>query len=204
MKLLIVTLFLILTSCAYKTKTDIKPNFVYENQTLDTTKIKFNGYYNILDTVLIKDVRRGDYGKRNCDIYKTINLKVFGKTKNIFNSYRDTKDNSAFSCEFYKEEFERYKLYNIDYEKFIIKNDSIYTYSLQLITVGAGQRVPVYCNYRGFVKNRDTIIDWKVIPPYPKDFTKFVIEKNKDLFEPKTLYFVKTDAVNCLKIDEFK
>lgn len=201
MKILIILLCIIFLSCSEVKQ--LKASSFIDNQ-IDTTKIHFDGYYNTLDTITIKDIRRGDYGKRNCDIYKTISLKIFGKTKNIFNSYKDTKDSSALFCRFYEQEFNRYKLNNIDFEKFTIKNDSIYTYTLQLITVGAGQRVPVYCNYRGFVRNRDTITDWKVIPPYPKDFSKFVIEKNKDLFEPKTLYFVKTNAVKCLKIDEFK
>lgn len=106
------------------------------------------------------------------------------------------------NCEFYQKENDRYSKYKIKYSKFTIKNDSIYTYHAILITVAAGQRVPVWCNFRGYVKNKDTITDWKIIPPYPKDFTKSVKKWNADLFKPHTLYFVKTDAVKCLQMND--
>jgi hypothetical protein len=237
MKKIILGLCVIISSCAYRPKVDVKPISIIESYKLDTTKIRFNGYYNVLDVSVIKipncdinetkvksnftsngnvDKKRDSIifavkskncennGKRNSDVYKSIDLMVFGKTNFFYFEYEKIIDNSAQKCFFYEEIYKRHKLYNFRYERFSIKNDSIYGYVSPLITVGAGQRVPVYCNYRGYVKNRDTITDWKVIPPYPKDFTKFVIEKNKDLFQPKTLYFVKTDAVKCLKMDEFK
>lgn len=200
--LILITITFLLTSCAYKISEPIQPLSIIESCKLDTTKIRFDGYYNTLDTLVVKDKRRSDYGKSNSQLYKTIHLKIFGKNKKQFISFDNTKDNSALTCEFYNKEFDRYKLYGIKCPKFTIKNDSIYSYDIDLITVSAGQRVPVGFNYRGFVKNRDTIIDWKIIPPYPKDLTKFVLEVNKDFFKPKTLYFVKTDAVKCLKIDE--
>jgi hypothetical protein len=56
-------------------------------------------------------------------------------------------------------------------------------------------------NYRGYIKNRDTITDWKAIKPYPKDITKNAVSLNPRLFNPQTLYFVKTDAVKCLQIN---
>ncbi len=201
MKKIIFISILVFSSCAYKVKTSIKPLTVIESQKLDTTKIRYNGYYNkIVDTFVYSNGLRYDFPKSI-----TNELIVFSKNKKIYiNDNTATRDSSSFNCKYYKEIYTRLKLYNVDLPNFTVKNDSIYTFFDAIITVGGGQRVPVYCNYRGYVKNRDTIADWKVIPPYPKDFTKFVIEKNKDLFEPKTLYFVKTDAVKCLKIDEFK
>jgi hypothetical protein len=77
---------------------------------------------------------------------------------------------------------------------------------LRLKTARSGDHRRAFsCNNKlcraDFVKTRDTITEWKVIPPYPKDFTKFVKKINKHLFEPHTLYFVKTDAVKCLQME---
>lgn len=57
-------------------------------------------------------------------------------------------------------------------------------------------------NFRGIIKNRDTITDWKVVPPYPNGLNKEDLDyySNKSGLVPKTLYFVKTDAVRCLNV----
>ncbi len=198
MKKLILIMTVILTGCAYKVKTSIQPFSIIESYKLDTTKIRYNGYYNkIVDTLYTFDGLKYSVPRKMAN-----ELVVFNKNKNIFiDANESTNDSSSFSCKYYQKIVTRLKKYNSNYLKYTIKNDSLYTYNGVLITVGAGQRVPVYCNFRGYVKNRDTITDWKVIPPYPKDFTKFVKKINKNLFEPHTLYFVKTDAVKCLQMD---
>jgi hypothetical protein len=197
MKKIILITTLILAGCAYKVKTPIKPISFIETHELDTTKIRFNGYYHLIeDTVVFTNGYKYIFPSD-----KTSNLRIFNKNKNLYFNSGKINEYSPLTCEFYKKENDRYNRYKIKYLRYTIKNDSLYTYNYILITVGAGQRVPVYCNFRGFVKNRDTITNWKVIPPYPKDFTKFVKERNKDLFEPHTLYFVKTDAVKCLDMD---
>ena len=198
MKKLIVILTIVLTGCAYKVKTPIQQISFIETNELDTTKIRFNGYYHLIEDTVVytngyKYIFKSD---------KTSNLRIFNKNKYLYFNSGKINEYSPLTCEYYKKENNRYKKYEIKYPKYTIKNDSLYTYHSILITVGAGQRVPVYCNFRGFVKNKDTIIDWKVIPPYPKDFTEFVIENNKHLFKSHTLYFIKTDAVKCLKMDE--
>lgn len=198
MKKLILLITVVLYGCAYKVKSPIQPVSFIETHKLDTTKIRYNGYYNkIVDSLYTFDGLKYSVPRKLAN-----ELIVFNKNKNIFiDANESTSDSSSFNCKYYKETHDRYNRYGIKYPKFTIKNDSIYTYHGILITVGAGQRVPVNCNFRGYIKNRDTIIDWKIIPPYPKDFTKFVKEINKDLFEPYTLYFVKTDAVKCLQMD---
>jgi hypothetical protein len=198
MKKLILITTVIVTACAYKVKEPIRPMSFIETCELDTTKIRYDGYYNkIVDTLYTFD------GLKYSVQRKTANeLVVFNKNKNVFiDANESTNDSSSFNCMYYQKIASRIKKYKIKYLKYTIKNDSLYTYNYILITVGAGQRVPVYCNFRGFVKNRDTITDWKLIPPYPKDFTKSVLKWNADLLEPHTLYFVKTDAVKCLKME---
>lgn len=197
MKKLILIITVIITGCAYTVKTPIQPLSFIETQNLDTTKIRYNGYYHLIeDTVVYTNGFKYVFPSD-----KTSNLRIFNKNRNIYFNSGKINEYSPLTCEFYQKENNRYSKYGIKYTKFTIKNDSIYTYHGILITVGAGQRVPVNCNFRGFIKNKDTITDWKIIPPYPKDFTKSVKERNKNLFEPHTLYFVKTDAVKCLKMD---
>jgi hypothetical protein len=198
MKKLILIISIILTGCAYKVKTPIQPISFIATNLLDTTKVRYNGYYNkIVDTIVYSNGYKYSFPKS-----VTNDLIVFNKNKNIYvDDATATKDSLSFNCKYYNEIHNRYKLYSNKFDTFTIRKDSIYTYFACLITVGAGQRVPINCNFRGFIKNKDTIIDWKIIPPYPKDFTKSVKERNKDLFEPHTLYFVKTDAVKCLQMD---
>jgi hypothetical protein len=197
MRKLIVLITIVLISCAYKVKTPIEPISFIETHELDTTKIRYDGYYHLIEDTVVytngyKYVFLSD---------KTSNLRIFNKNKNIYFNSGKVNEYSPLTCEFYQKENDRYNKYKIKYLKYTIKNDSLYTYNGILITVGAGQRVTVLCNFRGFIKNKDTITDWKVIPPYPKDFTKSVLKRNADLIEPHTLYFVKTDAVKCLKMD---
>lgn len=194
--ILIITLFL--TSCAYKVKTPVQAISIIEAYKLDTTKIRFNGYYNLIaDTIAFSNGYKYTFARHTTD-----NLTVFNQNKNIYICGGATIDNSAKSCEFYQRIVNWSQTHKEDYlGKYTIKNDSIYAYALTHIVIRAGGVADVYCNYRGYVKNRDTIIDWKIIQPYPKDFTKFVIENNKNLLKPHILYFVKTDAVKCLKMD---
>jgi hypothetical protein len=61
-----------------------------------------------------------------------------------------------------------------------------------------GMRLKLYeCNYIGIIKNRDTITDWHIVPPYPKANPKFN-ENFHDLLEPHTLYFIKSTALSKL------
>ncbi len=189
---------IIVTGCAYKVKTPILPVSFIETYPLDTTKVKYNGYYNLIaDTITFTNGYKYTFPRHITD-----GLTVFNQNKNVYICGGATLDNSALSCEFYQSIVNWSKMHNEDYlGKYTIKNDSIYAYALAHIVITAGRVADVYCNYRGFVKNRDTITDWKVIPPYSKDFTKFVIENNQSLLNPHTLYFVKTDAVKCLEMD---
>ncbi len=198
MKNLLLIIIVIFTSCAYKIKEPIQSTSFIDSVTLDTTKIRFDGFYNLIeDTIIFRNGTKYYFPRSN-----TNNVRIFNKNKNLYFSSGKINEYSPLNCEFYQKENKRYNEYNIKYPKFTIKNDSIYTYHGILITVGAGQRIPVFCNFRGFVKTRDTITDWKIIPPYPKDFTKFVKKNNEELFKPHTLIFIKTNAVKCLEMDK--
>ncbi|MEO6189062.1 MAG: hypothetical protein ABIO44_00570, partial [Saprospiraceae bacterium] len=53
-------------------------------------------------------------------------------------------------------------------------------------------------NFKGYIKNRDTIIDWKMVAPFPKKVNlkwNEIFTQNK---LPKTLYFMKNNAIRAL------
>lgn len=199
MKRLILIITVILTGCAYKVKTQIQPLSIIETYKLDTTKIRFDGYYNnIVDTIFYSNGYKYNFPKSSI----SDRLVVFNKNKNIYIEGGATIDSSSFTCKYYQDIEIWYKTHNENYlGRFTIKNDSVYAYALTSIRIRAGGVTDVYCNYKGYIKNRDTITDWGIVPPYSEDFTKFVIENNKNLLRPHTLYFVKTDAVKCLQMD---
>ena len=199
MKRLILIMTVILNGCAYKVKTPTQPFSIIETYKLDTTKVRYDGYYNnIVDTIFYSNGYKYNFPRSSI----TDRMVVFNKNKNIYIENGATIDSSSFTCKYYKDIGIWYKTHNDDYlGLYTIKNDSLYAYDLTSIRIRAGGVADVYCNYRGYVKNQDTITDWKIIPPYPKDFTKFVIENNKNLLKPHSLYFVKTDAVKCLQMD---
>ena len=54
-----------------------------------------------------------------------------------------------------------------------------------------GMRLKTFtAHFEGTIKNRDTILDWKMVPPYPKAPGKFNNDF-KDLLRPKLLYFIE-------------
>lgn len=197
MKKTLLILIFIFSSCAYKPKPDVKPFSFLETHPLDTTKVRFDGYYTeIPDTIVYANGYQYKLKRHFAH-----GLSVLAKNKKIY-SYEGILDNKEpLKCDFYEEERNRIKKNGAELDKFTIKNDSLYTTGYALVTIWGGRKYPIFCNFRGFVKNRDTITDWKIVPPYPKDFTKFVFTNNDHLLKPHTLYFVKTDAVKCLKMD---
>ncbi|MEO4004116.1 hypothetical protein [Flavobacterium sp. CAU 1735] len=202
MKKIILIMSLVSMGSAYKVPFPIKPVSFIETHKSDTSKIRFNGFYNTLDTAIINRQNDIYFGKSSHELYSSLYLVIFGRNKKIYIDGVETFGNKPFTCEYYKRIRDWNKLHKEEYlGNYTIKNDSIYAHVEVRTVTSAGRIKSIYCNYRGYIKNKDTITDWKVIAPYPKDFTKFVIEKNQWLFKSKTLYFVKTDAVKCLQMD---
>lgn len=55
-----------------------------------------------------------------------------------------------------------------------------------------GMRVKLFeAHFTGTLKNSDTILDWRMVPPYPKAPKKFNGDF-KDLIAPKMLYFMES------------
>ena len=215
---------------------------ISDSNALDTTRVRFDGFYNVLDNSIIQikdcedlikekqteksktidDIVFGskkdrisdsiisankvkyceDNGKKYSDVFTSTCLVVFNKKRESYIDYGSNRDDKPYKCSYYKTISEWHKDHKKEFfGSYTIKKDSIYAYvPITLLTWGLIQRT-VNCNYRGYIKNRDTITDWKIIPPYPNGTNEFIRENNKQLFNPQTLYFVKTDAVKCLQMD---
>lgn len=51
-------------------------------------------------------------------------------------------------------------------------------------------------HYRGILKNRDTIVQWQMVPPYPKVNMKWNKERFDLLCTPKTLHFFESKKLS--------
>ncbi len=54
-----------------------------------------------------------------------------------------------------------------------------------------------YVNFEGEILNKETIINWHIVEPLPK-LSNSEMKMNQDLFIPKKLYFIKSNAVGFL------
>lgn len=198
MRLVILIVLMIFSSCM-STKQITPYSFIHDP--VDNSRLQFNGFYNTLDTISLDNEGNKSY-KHLTALYWVI----FNKNQKIYVSSgaSTSTSNVAFDCNYYKrinDSYRKEKVNVIGY--YTIKGDSIYA-SLPIYFIRPGM-VPKLCdaNYRGFIKNKDTITDWKVIPPYPIKIGKFEkrFQPNSHLFEPQTLYFIKTDAIKCLQMD---
>ncbi len=73
---------------------------------------------------------------------------------------------------------------------YVVKNDTIWV-KTPIELNGAGMTPFLYEAYfQGEIKNRDTIVNWHMIPPYPKADRK-LNNYFKDLVKPTELYFIE-------------
>ncbi len=185
---LLISLILIFHSHLIK-EIDTEPSGIETNFT-DTTRIRFDGIYNTLDTSILLS------GKKASEHYTSNCLAVFTKNNQAIRIIGATVDNSFKECAFYK------KIKKEQIGEYYVKGDSIYA-CIPTTFVLPGMRYRLYrAFFRGFIKNKDTIINWQMMPPYPVKLSKFVRERNTWLLEPQSLYFIKVEAVHCLEDKE--
>jgi hypothetical protein len=197
MKKIAMLIFLLCYSCIYKPKQPLSPISFIKTFPMDKSKIRFDGFYNNSSLDSLKLCCK-DYN--NATSYEKV---IFLENKKIKSDYFSvTIGNEPFTCEHYQNSVKWHKENKKEYlGDFTIKNDSIYAYVPIYLPLTGHRFVQINFNYRGYLKNKDTITNWKVIPPYPADITKIAVSLNPRLFKPQTLYFVKTDAVKCLQMD---
>lgn len=147
----------------------------------DTSQVYFSGFYNT-----VNDVDEKYFSLREVVFCKNGKIKIWNGA-----SYNQ----EALTCDFYK------KVSKNQFGSFAISQNVIDAY-LPVVVIKRGMVYKTLnAHYQGYIKNRDTIINWKIVPPFPKEVGKWevMLENNKKLFSPQTLYFVKTDAVKCLQ-----
>ncbi len=54
-----------------------------------------------------------------------------------------------------------------------------------------------FAYFEGEIKNRDTIVNWRMVEPYPKAPRKFN-DDFKELIEPKLMYFIESKELLAL------
>lgn len=157
------------------------------NKFENANKLKYNGIYNTLDTQILACGQRAD--KR----YTTNSFAFFTRNNRVFREIGVNIDNSFRECEYFR------KIQKENYGKYYIQGDSIFA-RLPTTIILRGMRYKTFvANFSGCIKNSDTIISWKLVPPYPVKFTKFVKEHNKTIIEPQILYFIENNSVDCVK-----
>lgn len=161
------------------------PSYINEVVTIDTTKIRFDGFYSGIDTT--------DH------YYTSIQQTIFNKEGRVFISGFNTINECVYTCDYYK--FIKNKDEKMGY--FTFKNNEIHAYlPVNIFTSGMAFK-KYYSYFKGSIKNKDTITDWKMVKPYPTIVDDWVLElpNNQSLFKPKTMHFIKTEAVKCLEIE---
>lgn len=151
----------------------------------DSTKIRFDGYYSAYDSF-----SKNSFINTNPPCISLYPLVFIKKNRLFFLGTCVTYD--AFQrCDFYK------KIKTNYIGNFVIKGDSIFAYTPTEFNVWGMRGKPYYTNYSGYLKNSDTIINWRMIPPYPNVDLRFNECFYNDTI-PRKLSFIKTDAVKCL------
>lgn len=161
-------------------------------QTISSSKpkqiaIRTDGLYSTYDTSSSR------CGKAH-DIYKVVHEIVFLNDSDIFYNSRMV----SYSLPNYY-----YRFYELSAAlrigKYKIVGDSVFA-NIPTQFYKRGNIIKyANANYSGYIKNRDTIVGWRIVPPYPDINMKF----NDDVFPsdttPKMIYFVKHDGVKDLQ-----
>jgi hypothetical protein len=164
-----------------------KFNVIYSTQsdsaTIGITRLNFDGFYSSHDTSLMACEKKAN------ELYKVVNPIIFMATGRVF------YDNHGVS----------YGLpdFNVEYYQhrgvgdYYIINDSVFAKIPSAFAIG-GMRMRLFeANYIGYIKNKDTIIGWKMVAPYPNVKSKLNNYFIRDT-TPKTLYFIKYDGVKYI------
>ena len=185
----LLTSIILFQSCKsnYQTPNNIG-QLALEISAIDTNKIRFDGIYNVYDTSLLYS------GEKANEAYVTINDVVFTKNGFVHRGSGVTTD----SIHFTKESWLRSCLkFNYLWGNYITVGDSIYAYTQLEMFIRGGRLKPFYANFSGYIKNRDTILNWRMVRPYPKVNPEWNQNFINDT-TPRMLYFIKNDAVKCL------
>ena len=156
---------------------------------IDSTKLRYDGMYNVFDTSFV--LLTGDISDK---VYVTTREVVFLKSGKIHRNGGVNLDSLIFGNDMWI-------LIGTELKhslgEYLIIGDSIYAYTPSRMSLGGGRFKSFNANFSGYIKNKDTILNWRMIPPYP-DVDPTLNNYFVNDTTPRTLYFIKNDAVKCL------
>ena len=176
----ILIIFPLLVSCVRTENASKAFIELLENPQIPKNKINFNGAYTFISEERFSIPVTDANGKTNYVDTFYLNYPIFffenGMVMNSRVIFVDTTEANLLLPKGSKYKFS----YNI-WGVYKISNDTI-TAKLFLLYVGKGL-VKYYSetNFRGIIKNKDTIIQWHMVEPYPKKNTS--VCKSVSIFE---------------------
>jgi len=153
---------------------------------VDTGKLRFDGYYTISN----------DTGY-SLDRYSAVNPVFFTSKNKIYVSHGAyiKTDSSLFTCAFYK------KIAPANLGVYIIEGNKITAFVPVVVSIGEGAFYRTYnLHFSGTIVNKESIANWKAVPPFPKKIKKRDLEnsQNSGIFLEHNLKFIQADSIKCL------
>jgi len=176
---------LFITSCNVSL---VRNGVVYSGES-DENVLRWDGLYQTRCTDL--SIPRGDWCN-TCITYGPVNIMNSNMIDYCWGC--SAEDSSYFFLKNYY--YRGNPKYYIDPGNYIVRNDTIYA-NIPIYLHGnnwLGWYIykPYECSFIGRIKNRDTIVDWHLVPPYPNIKIK---ENYMDLVRPRMLYFIESEEL---------
>lgn len=151
-------------------------------------KLRTDGLYSTYDT------SRMPCGERRMEHYKIFSpIYILNDSNAVYLSGGGDMGTSLSSITY----FQNLKSFQNIVGTFSIQEEKIKA-SLPVELYVWGMRLKKFiAHFEGTIKSRDTILDWKMVPPYPKAPKKFNNDF-KELLKPKLLYFMESKELSGL------
>jgi hypothetical protein len=157
----------------------------YENPArVDTGKLRFDGYYTSMS--------RSDYPQHK---YTAVNPVFFTPKNRLYVSHGShiITDSTLFTCTYYKQ------LDPAELGVYIIEGNKISAFIKMAVAMTEGAWYGIYSlHFSGTIVNKDSITNWKAVPPFPERIKKRDMEYNIGIFKEHDMKFVQADSIKCL------
>lgn len=140
-----------------------------------------------------------DSSTGNCGIKRNLRFEFIGPVLFLPNNYFLNTNMSLLNSEQVVWRFSKFYQREgvLSQGKYYTQNDSVYLNGYFEFWGDGKSGIMRWAHYRGYIKNRDTIEDWKIIPPYPKinmRLNDYLVEQKT----PMTLVFKQVDLKNVI------
>ncbi|MGN7722008.1 hypothetical protein [Chitinophaga sp. 22620] len=182
------TLFIItvsLVSCLTGKQLDA-PAYYEAPAPADTNKLRFDGFYS--------NTSKPGYPRNK---YSAVNPVFFTPKNRIHVSHgaNIVTDSSLFTCRYYQQ------MNPADLGVYIIEGNKISAFVPAAVAMGEGAWYGIYnLHFSGTIVSKDSITNWKAVPPFPKRIKKRDMEnsQNSGIFAEHDLKFIQADSISCL------